>query len=232
MLSSFKKNLCLEFDFGQNLALPNLPVSAQFYLRLIWLHVFNVHVHSSKREISTSYMFFFMEGFYKKGGNTVFNFILHVIVEEFKKKYYDRIFLFLDSCGGQNKNYNMMILLSLIFQKLEVPIEHLYPVRGHSYSQCDRNFGTYGQKKKMTESIQTENENIDLIKSARNPPFIILQQKDYTVKNFENKIKDKYKLPKDLQISKAVKRDYFSSGSVNIYDSFANKPVTYFIEKQ
>ncbi|KAL1493739.1 hypothetical protein ABEB36_009433 [Hypothenemus hampei] len=42
MLSKAGKYLCLEFDFAQNLSMPKIPVNAQFYLRLLWLHVFNV----------------------------------------------------------------------------------------------------------------------------------------------------------------------------------------------
>lgn len=58
MLSTHEDYLCLEFNFGQNLPLPKLSVSAQFYMRLIWLHVFNVHVHGNKDKNSQSYMFF------------------------------------------------------------------------------------------------------------------------------------------------------------------------------
>ena len=141
LLTAKDNNLCLEFDFGQNLPLPKLPVNAQFYLRLIWLHIFNVHVHVADKEKSRSYMYLFMEGFLKKGGNTVFNYLWHAILEEFKLNMYNSIFLFSDSCGGQNKNYNMIVFLSLLSQKLQVTICHLYPIRGHSYCECDRNFG-------------------------------------------------------------------------------------------
>ena len=134
-------NLCLEFDFGQNLPFPKLPVNARFYLRLIWLHIFNVQVHVADKEKSRSYMYLFMQDFLKKGGNTVFNYLWHAILEEFKLNMYNSIFFFSDSCGGQNKNYNMLVFLSLLSQKLQVTICHLYPIRGHSYCECDRNFG-------------------------------------------------------------------------------------------
>lgn len=101
MLSTFEDNLCCEFDFGQNLPLPKLPVSAQFYLRLVWLHIFNVHIHKTDR----SYMFPFMEGYLNKGGNTVCNLVLYTILEELKLKCYNKIVLFSDACGGQNRNY-------------------------------------------------------------------------------------------------------------------------------
>ena len=51
-----KTALCLEFDFGQNLPLPKIPVSDQFYKRLIWLHMFNVNVFGNHKQ---SYMYFF-----------------------------------------------------------------------------------------------------------------------------------------------------------------------------
>lgn len=53
---SEKNLLCMEFDFGQNLALPKLPVTEQFYKRLIWLHIFNANVFGRHKR---SYMYSF-----------------------------------------------------------------------------------------------------------------------------------------------------------------------------
>lgn len=144
-LMSEEDVLSLEFDFGQNLQLPKIPVSEQFYKRLIWLHIFNVHTLGKDKR---SYMYFFMEGELKKGGNTISNFLLDAIEREFTLNYYNKIYLFSDSCGGQNKNYLMMSFLSLLSQKFQIEIQHVFQVRGHSYCSCDRNFGMYGQKKK------------------------------------------------------------------------------------
>lgn len=135
--------LCVEFDFGQNLPLPKLPVSEQFYKRLIWLHIFNVNILGSDKR---SYMYCFLEGNLKKEGNTVCNFIFDAIRREFDLKYYNKIYLFSDSCPGQNKNYMTLSFLSLLSKKLQVEIQHVYPVRGHSYCSCDRNFEMYGKK--------------------------------------------------------------------------------------
>ena len=66
---SYDDTLCFEFDFGQNLPLPKIPVNVQFYLRLIWYTIFNVHVYV-KNGIDKSYMFTFLEGYTKKGENT------------------------------------------------------------------------------------------------------------------------------------------------------------------
>lgn len=88
-----------------------------------------------------------MEGNLKKGANTVCNFLFNSIQRELKFEYYHKIYLFSDSCGGQNKNYLIVSFLSLLSKKLQIEIHHIYPIRGHSYSSCDRNFGMYGQKK-------------------------------------------------------------------------------------
>lgn len=144
----------------------------QFYKRLIWLDVFNVHVFGNHKR---SYMYFFTEGNFKKGCNTVCNLIWDAIKKEFTIDYYDKIFLFSDNCPGQNKSYLLLSFLSLLSAKLQVEIEHVYPVRGNLYCSCDRNFGMYGAKKKKTEIIETEEEYVELIKTARNPPFITLR---------------------------------------------------------
>ena len=163
---SKKKFLCCEFDYRQNLPLPKIAVHDQFYCRLIYLHNCNIHAHNSP----CSYMFPYMEGYYKKGANTVCNLLLHVITEETKIDCVNRIVLFLDACGEQNRNYSMMICLSLLSRYLEVAIEHLY-LSLHSYCQCDRNFGIYGKlKKKLSALILNLNGSI-LKTSSENRSF-------------------------------------------------------------
>ena len=72
---------------------------------------------------------------------------------------------------GQYRNYTMLPFFSTICTEFQVEIQHLFPIRGHSYCQCDRNFGLYGKKKKMRERIETEREYVELIRTAQNPPF-------------------------------------------------------------
>ena len=89
----------------------------------------------------------------------------------------------------------MFIFLSLLSEFLDLEIQHLYPVRGHSYCQCDRNFGLYGKMKKITGVIESDSEYNEIIRNARkNPkPFNVVESEKYVVKNFEDKIKNSYK---------------------------------------
>ena len=225
MLSE-KDVLCLEFDFGQNLPLPKIPVSDQFYKRLLWLHIFNVNVFGDHKR---SYMYLFMEGILKKGANTVCNLLFHSIQNELKLNYYNKIYLFSDACGGQNKNYLILCFLSLLSRKLELEITHVYPVRGHSYCSCDRNFGMYGQKKKKKETIETVDDYCELIQNARNPPFTIIRESEIVVKNFELLIPKKFKIPNNLQISKPVTVKYFPNGQVELFNTYDGLPNEYFL---
>lgn len=222
-----KNILCLEVDFGQNLPLPEIPVSDQFYKRLIWLNIFNVHVFGSHKR---SYMYFFLEGKLKKGGNTVCNLILNAIEREFKLDCYNKIYLFSDSCPGQNKNYFVVSFFSLLSAKFQIEVQHVYPVRGHSYCSCDRNFGMYGKKKKSTEVVETDEEYIRLIQTSRDPPFITLRESEYEVKNFEPILqKDTNNLSK-LQISKVVRLIYFPNGQINAYYDYNSEPVQHTVQ--
>ena len=69
----------------------------------------------------------------------------------------------------------MIIFLSQLSEWLQIEIRHFYPVRRHSYCQCDRNFGMYGNEEKKTETIETKNNYIKILKGARNPPFTVLK---------------------------------------------------------
>ena len=131
--------LCCEFDYAQNLALPKIPVNEQFYKRLLWLYLFNVHVYGSEQ----SYMYSILEGSTKKGANTVCSFLHHAIQQEFDNSHHKKIVLFSGACGGQNKNYTVFAYLLTLSMQLDVDIWHVFPVRGHSCCQCDRNFGMY-----------------------------------------------------------------------------------------
>lgn len=227
-LCAEKNVLCLEFDFAQNLCLPKIPVSDQFYKRLLWLHVFNVNVLGKSKR---SYMFFFLEGELKKGANTVCNMLYDAIKREYNITCYDKIYLFSDSCGGQNKNYLLLSFLSLLSTKLETEIQHIYPVRGHSYCSCDRNFGMYGKIKKKIETIETVDEYYKIIANARNPPFTIIRKSDYAVHEFEAIISGKITLPQNIRIRDVKRIVYYANSHIDVFYDYESKPVHFIISE-
>ncbi|XP_063220830.1 uncharacterized protein LOC134530141 [Bacillus rossius redtenbacheri] len=159
--------LVIEFDYGQNLPIPKLNVTSQFYKRLLWLNVFNVHCHND----SASTFYCFPECDAKKNANSVCSFVYHFTCEKMKSyKNIKNIIFLSDAAGGQNKNITVLRFCSWLSQITKVKVTHMFPVRGHSYCQCDRNFGLYGTLLKRLESIETVEDYLTIIKSARNSP--------------------------------------------------------------
>lgn len=138
-----------EFDYAQNLPLPKLTVTSQFYERLLWLYLFNVHIHTD----DASFMYTFIESQCKKGTNTVASFIFDCI----QKKIVDfpnvkKLIFMSDSAGGQNKNQTFLRFCSYLAKSLNVEVMHIFPVRGHSFGQCDRNFRVIRNYEKSANS--------------------------------------------------------------------------------
>lgn len=111
-----------EFDYAQNLPLPKLTVKSKLYKRLLWLYLFNVHIHND----DASFMYSFIESLCKKGENTVVSFIFDYI----QKKNVDflnvkKLIFMSDSAGGQNKNQTFLRFCSYLSKSLNVEIMHI-----------------------------------------------------------------------------------------------------------
>lgn len=52
-------------------------------------------------------------------------------------------------------------------KSLNMPIEHIFPVRGNSYKQCDRNFGRHGILLKSLKTIESAEQYLKVMSSAR-----------------------------------------------------------------
>lgn len=143
-----ESTLIVEFDYAQNVALPRLNVCAQFYRRLIWLYIFNI----PNVKDGTSRMYSFLEGQARKNPDSVVSFLFHYLQDEVTKANprITKIILLSDAAGSQNKNISI-VQFCLWFSRLHnIEIQHVYPVRGHSFNSCDRNFALF--KKKQQES--------------------------------------------------------------------------------
>jgi hypothetical protein len=57
---------------------------------------------------------------------------------------------------------------------------------------------------------------VDLLKECK---FTVIEEK---VSDFDTFLKPFFKIPKDLKISKAIKIEYFSNGSINIFENYSN----------
>ncbi|GFN95968.1 hypothetical protein PoB_002247400 [Plakobranchus ocellatus] len=160
----------IAFDFAKNLSCPNVSTSDVYYRRQLSLHTFNVH--SLANDSVTLYAY--DETIGKKGADDVCSMLHHyfnsVVPAEVKT-----LELFCDSCAGQNKNWTVIRYLHFMvahqqrFDKIKIT----FPIRGHSYMECDRDMALINQK----AHVETPDGWIREFEAARkNPsPFNVVQ---------------------------------------------------------
>lgn len=149
----------ISMDFMMNLQLPEIPVQETFYLRQLTMNVFNIH------DIKTQHakIYVYHEGVAKKGPNEVCSFLLDYMNNEINPNV-KHLHLFSDGAGGQNKNNTVVrFLLAVVETGRFQTVHHYFPIRGHSFLPCDRDFSVIKRKIKRTDRIYTPKEYVELI---------------------------------------------------------------------
>ena len=113
-----------------------------YYSRQLSFYSFNIHTLSTNEAI----FFCYDETIGNKGSAEVVSFLHHLIFN-FSKSGVRHLEIFCDSCYGQNKNYYMFRYLHYVvtetpFNTIKMP----FPIRGHSYLECNRDIALLNQK--------------------------------------------------------------------------------------
>lgn len=149
-----------------------------------------------------------MEGSLKKEANTVCSLVEYAINKELELDCYNKIFSYCDAAGGQNRNYEFLQYFSCFSVKLHLEIQQLFPVQGHSYY-----------------------EYVEIIKSARDPPFEVVNALKCNVKDFENQMVVEKKVQEIIKIGSVVKIVYFPKGQVDLYHTYSGEPTSIRMDK-
>lgn len=133
----------ITMDYGKNLPIPNITTGEVYYKRQLSFYMFNIHILSN----GSSTFYTYDQTVAKKGSDDVasmlYHFFMNILDPEIRE-----IHIFCDSCGGQNKNKTIIKFLHYVtvnlkrFDKITVT----YPIRGHSYMECDKNVALINQK--------------------------------------------------------------------------------------
>lgn len=177
----------ITMDFGRNLPLPNITTNDVYYKRQLSFYLFNIHVLSN----GSSFFYTYDETVGKKGSNEVVSMLHHFFINYLKPNVRE-IHIFCDSCGGQNKNYTMIRFLhymTTIVKRFDTLIV-TYPIRGHSYLECDKNMSLI----KNATPAETPNDWRDAIREARVKPrsFEVVECTSDTFKAWEGALQDGY----------------------------------------
>lgn len=168
-----KEAICM--DFSKNLPAPNLPTNDVYYKRQLSVYAFNVHVLSN----SQSVFYMYSELIAKKGADDVAS-LLHHFVYNFLDVEVRNLEIFCDSCAGQNKNFTIFRFFhNLVHTEKRLDfVKITFPVRGHSYLECDKNVGLVNQKTRV-EHPKEWNKVFQVARYKPSPFDVVDVQKNF-----------------------------------------------------
>lgn len=112
-------------------------------------------------------MYMYHEGIAKRGPDEVCTFLYEYIMASIPEGVTE-LHLFCDGCGGQNRNNTFLrFLLALTASGRFARIESYFPVRGHSFLPCDRDFGLIKKRIKREDRLYVPEEYCSLVEESR-----------------------------------------------------------------
>lgn len=199
------------FDCQKNLALPKIPdQSAYFSMQLNFYH-FAMVQGSSKGKLNADSIrsYVWTELDHQRGSNEIASAVYHTLTTHGFSDQTKVVRLFCDGCGAQNKNSNVIGMLSDWLLNYSPPsiekVEVVFPVVGHSYIPPDRLFGQIEKVIKRKPEITSPEQYVEII---RNWGSVYKLGVDVPVKDWKSKVQVIMKPPSQwhfkLQVSKRI----------------------------
>lgn len=166
-------SLCvIAMDLQQTLATPRLTTNVAYYKRKMWTYNFGVH---NLKESSMAHLYVWNEAVGKRGSSDIGSCLIHY-VEHHVPAHCNKLVIFSDNCGGQNKNINLsLLLLRFLHSGRFSQVKQYFLMPGHSYLPCDRDFGNL-EKYFHGHEVYTTPHYIELMRQARRDhPFVVKQ---------------------------------------------------------
>ncbi|KAL4131009.1 hypothetical protein QTP88_008369 [Uroleucon formosanum] len=129
-----------------------------------------------------------------------------------------------DGAAGQNKNHTVVrFLMNLCDRGKFETITHFFPVRGHSFLPCDRDFGSIKRLLRKTDRIYTPQQYAQLIiENSRCGRFSIHKVQTDEILNFKNWWPSSYKktVNSDETLRGGIHKDDRISFKISSYKHF------------
>lgn len=160
-VSATEEAICL--DFGKNLCVPNITTNDVYFKSQLNVYAFNIHTLSTAQSV----FYIYPETVGKKGSDDVCS-LLHHFLYNFLDPNVKHLTIFCDSCAGQNKNFTMFRFLHNVVhnQKRLDNVKVVFPIRGHSYMEPDKNMGLVNTAQKA----EIPADWVDIFRDARAKP--------------------------------------------------------------
>lgn len=154
----------LTYDLQKTLPLPRFPTNIIYYKRQIC--VYNSGVYSAKK--NRGYFYVWVEGTAGRGAQEVGSCLRKHLLSDISHDITE-LNLWSDSCGGQNRNIKIVLLLNTLFDDLPHlnTIRLKYLVSGHSYLENDSHFGDVELALKYQQYLYTLEDYIHVMETCR-----------------------------------------------------------------
>lgn len=178
----------ISMDFQKNLPTPNITTNDAYYRRQLNFITFNVHILSSGQSI----FYIYDESVAKKGADDVcsmlFNFIYKILPSQVRQ-----LIIFCDSCAGQNKNITVFRFFHYLVteKKCFDLVKMSFPIRGHSYLECDRNMSLVNCNS-YTETPDDWREVLLTSRTKPSPFTVVDCEKDIIFQNWTHYLQVHY----------------------------------------
>ena len=152
-----------------------------------------------KRQLSdsSSYMYMYPETVAKKVSDAFVTNRLDSSITELE--------ILCDSCGGQNKNVTVIRMCHHLVhtQKRFKKVVMVFPVKGQSYLECDKNIGLI----KMKTRCETPEDWFDVFRTARSKPstFEVIKVQQEMIKSLTEHFNVRYESKKLAFPSRSVR---------------------------
>lgn len=169
----------ITFDLQKTLPLPRIPTNIVFYKRQLW--VYNLGIHTGSKD--EAHCNVWVEGEAGRGAQEVGSCLIKHITERLNGDV-KRLILWSDSCGGQNRNIKLTLMLKAVLN--EHPTLDQINIRflesGHSFLPNDTDFGKIECALKRQQRLYTPDDYIQVMKTCKKTkPMLVhrMKQEDF-----------------------------------------------------
>lgn len=174
---------CITFDLEKTLPLPRLPTGILFYKRQIWLY--NLGIHSGKT--NKGFFNIWMEYEAGRGAQEIGSCLMKYVDENVSSDITELV-MWSDSCGGQNRNIKLTLLMQSALQS-HVSLKKMYIrflVSGHSFLPNDADFSDVECALKHQQRLYTPEDYMKVMEGCRRKnKFVITRMRSTDFRSSE-----------------------------------------------